>query len=287
MNTCTTTSIGQPGKGSAGLPPHRAALAGAMFAAAILVGMAVPLRAQSANSSYEAWRAGIDAAVHVLGYTAEMSGLPGVPSCCPEYRHGTGDGFSGGAFLQVVLLRGLAAGLRVQYAISNGTLDATEQELVTAQRDTVTATFAHTITTRQPAITSEFYLSYDLFPHVSVTAGVRADAMLGGTFTQVERIESPSTILFENRSRQRMMFDGSIPQERSVFPAITLGVRYDIPLNRRRTMMLMPEVQVWQGLGTLVEGTTLGVHGVRFGLGLGFVTLGHLDGPSPLNPGEQ
>lgn len=265
--------------------PLRMAILPALLALTLLT---VPCRAQGAyNGGREAWRVGVEAGFQLLGYTAAMTGLPGVPSCCPEYRRGTGNGIAAGVFGRFALYEGLYAGLRLGYASHNGTLTATERQLVTAERDTTTATFSHTITITQPAIAAEAFLGYELFSRFSLEIGFRADMMTGGTYRQTEQIESPATIRFENGSRRRLTYDGAIPQERPTYGALTLGVRYDFPLNRHRTWMLTPELSAWQGLGTLVDGAELRMRGVRLGLGLGFITLSHPDGPSPLEPGER
>ncbi len=253
----------------------------------VLLLLPVPCRAQSTpyNAGHEAWRVGVEAGFQLLSYTAAMTGLPGVPSCCPEYRTGTGSGPAAGIFARISLYEGLYGGLRLGYAAHNGTLTATERQLVTAERDTTTATLSHTITIAQPAIAAEAFLGYEFFSQFSMEVGFRADLMTGGTYRQVEQIESPATIRFENGSRQRLLYNGAIPQERPMYGALTLGLRYDLPLNRARTWMLTPGVSAWQGLGTLVDGVDLSMRGVRFGLGIGFITLARPDGPSPLEPG--
>lgn len=260
-----------------------------MLAMVAVASSALPCRGQSTTygGAREAWRIGAAAGFGLLEYKAEMKGLPGIPSCCPEYRRGTGDGISAGVFGEMTLARHLALGLRVQYARYDGSIVAQEQTLVTSERDTTTATFAHTITLAQPAFAAEAYVSYEILTRLDIQAGFRADLMSGGTFRQQEEIVTPATLRFENGSRRRLDYDGAIPCERSPHLAVTLGLRYNLPLNHRGTWVLSPEVGVWRGLGSLVDGATLGMSGVRFGLGLGFVILGYPDGPSPLDPGEK
>lgn len=274
---------------SAATRPARALCGAAAAALLALLLLTVQCRAQMAayNRGHEAWRVGVEAGFQLLSYTAAMTGLPGVPSCCPEYRTGTGSGVAAGIFGRVSLYGGLYTGLRLSYAAHNGTLTATEHQLVTAERDTTTATISHTITLTQPAVAAEAFVGYEPFSQFSMEVGFRADLMTGGTYRQTEQIESPATIRFENGSRQRLMYDGAIPQERTMYGALTLGVRYDLPLNRDWTWMLTPELSAWQGLGTLVDGVDLRMRGVRMGLGLGFVTLSRPDGPSPLEPGPS
>lgn len=278
--TSTTTN-------SAAARPARTLCGAAAAALLALLLLTVQCRAQETayNRGHEAWRVGVEAGFQLLSYTAAMTGLPGVPSCCPEYRTGSGSGVAAEGFGRVMLYDGLYSGLRLGFATHNSTLTATEYQLVTAERDTTTATISHTITIAQPAITAEAFIGYEIFSQFSMEIGFRTDLMTGGTYRQTEQIESPATIRFENGSRQRLMYDGAIPQERTMYGMLTVGARYDLPLNHAWTWMLTPEVRAWQGLGTLVDGVDLQMRGVRFGIGIGFITLTHPDGPSPLEPG--
>jgi hypothetical protein len=157
---------------------------------------------------------------------------------------------------------------------------------VTSGDDTTTATFRHTIDAAQPAISIEATVGYRAIAGRGLSAGLRGDLMMGGTYHQTEQIASPATIRYENDQRIRLVFDGSIPQERRLHLAIVAGARYDVPLNAGRTLLLSPEVQLWQGLGDIVEGITWKMRGIRFGAGLSFILRDADREPSPLAPGR-
>lgn len=264
-----------------------------VLAAMLLVVSGGVMRAQGGSTDAaatemgaELWRAGVVGGFGLIGYTADFIGLPGVPSCCPHYESGSGNNAMFGVSGEIRMAPNLSGGLRVLYARYAGTLTSDEDELVTSGTDTVTAVFRHTIDATQPAIATEAFVTYSILPHFNVTGGARADVMLGGTYHQTEDIVSPSTIRFENDQRQRLVFDGDIPQEKRLHLALQAGLRYDVPINPGRTLMLSPEVQLWQGLGDLVDGITWKMRGIRFGLGLSFLKLDGSREPSPLEPGK-
>ncbi|MEP7220794.1 MAG: hypothetical protein ABI876_17840, partial [Bacteroidota bacterium] len=123
----------------------------------------------------ELWRIGGYAGAGVFAYNADMSGLPGVPSCCPRYQEGTGEGAAFGVATEIPVISQLSAGVRFLFTTYSGELKAEERELVTSGSDTVTAVFGHTIHVSQPALGGEVILSYRAIGGLRVLAGGHAD----------------------------------------------------------------------------------------------------------------
>jgi hypothetical protein len=232
------------------------------------------------------WEIGAYGGYQWLGYSADMmEGLPGVPSCAPGYQDGSGNGISIGITGEYNTPTPFSVGIKLLFTGYKGSLYVEEHELVTAEPDTVTATFGHTLTVSQPAIGAEVFAAYEAVPGLSVLAGGRVDMLLGGTYHQKEEIISPGNIRYENGLRQRLVLDGDIPAESGLHLAAIAGVRYELPLNARGTLVLAPEVTVWQGLNELVTATGWKMRGIRAGLGLSFLNFGTRV-PNPLEPGK-
>jgi hypothetical protein len=243
--------------------------------AALLLAGALGARAQEVPNDNptpaELWRIAASGGFGWLSYAADFKGLPGVPSCCPDYQDGNGTAIAFGVGGEIRLVPNFFGGVRFLFASYNGTLTADERELVGTSTDTTTAVFRHTIDAKQPAIGTEVTLGYRVLPALSLSAGMRADVMLGGTYHQSEDIVSPSTIRFENDSRQRLVYDGDLPAERRLHMALIAGARYDVPLNPQGSFMLSPEVQLYQGLMDLVDGVSWKMRGIRLGLSLAYI----------------
>jgi hypothetical protein len=58
-------------------------------------------------------------------------------------------------------------------------------------------------------------------------------------------------------------------------------------LKSDHTLLLSPEVQVWQGLNDLVDGETWKMRGIRAGVTLHFVGRAPVTPTTPLTPGGQ
>ena len=252
----------------------------------LLVGVGVfspsPAGAQSGG-----WRIGGFAGWGLIDHQVEMMGLPGVPSCCPGYDGGSGNGLAFGATVEVLFQQNLSLSGRLLYAGYSGLLETEEEELVTADRDTVRATFLHSIDASLSGLALETFVTYQPIDRMGVFGGVHADFPLSTNFHQEERILEPSNIRYENDSRIRMVFDGDLPDVPSPQFSLLAGLRYILPLNSSESMNLIPEVAFWHGLSPVVSGRDWQMRGLRFGLEFQFVSIGRKEPSSPLEPGEN
>lgn len=252
---------------------------------ALLAAGAIILTATPGSAQFrEAWRLGGFVDWGRLDYATDLAGLPGVPSCCPHYGDGDGYSLALGLSWGYTLFSHVALEGRLSYALYKGTLEAEEYELVTAGRDTVTATFGHSIEVTQPALGLEALLSVETFSRLRVLGGGRAEWLPGGTVHQEEVILTPDNVRFENDRRQRLVYDADIPSETSLRFSLVGGVRYEIPLNRRGSVLLAPEAFYWQDFSDVIEDHRWRSRGFRVGLALQVVREKGPDEPSPLDP---
>lgn len=250
-----------------------------LAAAAVLIGFA-----SGSAQLVERWRIGGFVNWGLLDYTANLRALPGVPSCCPQYTDGGGNTLGFGASWQLPLFSQFAWEGRLSFVNYNGTLEAEEYELVTAGRDTTTATFGHSIQVKQPGLGFDGLFSFAPVLGLRLIGGVRGEWMMGGTFHQEEVILSPDNIRFENEQRRRLVYDGDLSDETPLHFSVVGGIRYELPLNTGRTMLLSPEILFWQDFSDIVEDRDWRNRGVRFGLLFQFLHESKPEEPSPLDP---
>ncbi|MCB9216838.1 MAG: hypothetical protein R3F28_16670 [Candidatus Kapaibacterium sp.] len=243
----------------------------------------IPTKGQGSDR----WRIGGFLGWGLIDHQVNMTGLPGVPSCCPEYKGGSGNGLSLGAAVELSLAQHFSLSGRLLYASYSGLLETEEDELVTADRDTVRATFLHSIDESQSGLALETFVTFQPINRVGLFGGVRTDFSLSTNFHQEERILEPSNIRYENNSRIRLVSDGKLPDASSLQLSLQAGIRYDLPLNTTGTMMLVPEVAFWHGLSPVVGERDWQMRGLRFGLELQVISIGRAKSPSPLEPGDR
>lgn len=231
------------------------------------------------------WQTGGFLGFHRNVYTADdIKGLPGIPSCCPDYTSGGGLG----------IVIGLTGGLpfddlwqvhfRGEYSSYSGKFKANEYELVHLASTGVDssslalATFEHTLEASLGALSVETFVSYEAFNNFFVSLGGRGDLLIHKTFDQKEFLASPEGITYENGKRTRLVYEGEIPEAKTLQAAIVANIRYEYPLNSGGDLVVAPELAGWFGLTEPVENLPWSIHGVRVGVSLQYL---HLLRPEP------
>ena len=231
----------------------------------------------------ELWRAGLNMGLQFNLFDAAFTALPGIPSCCPEYRDGGGTGFGIGGFFEMPLSRDLWLGAQLFYADLGGTTEAKETETVYDGSGAVTATFGHSIESNIHVIGIGSAGIYEPISGLQFFAGPRLHITAGSSFHQEERILAPSDIRYENNRRTRLQYDGDIPKARWLSLAVAAGGRYELPWKGIRHVTLAPEISGWYSFGGVADGIDWNVHGIRLGISAIF-TRHAPPPPSPPKP---
>src|SRR5687768_8966069 len=88
-----------------------------LTALALAALMTATTSAQEPEAPIELWRAGGIAGFSLIGHaTSGMTGLPGIPSCCPGYDGGSGSGWNVGPAVELPLANKLSGTLRLMAA---------------------------------------------------------------------------------------------------------------------------------------------------------------------------
>lgn len=211
---------------------------------------------------------GVFGAFGIHSHSVDFRGLPGVPSCCPQYSSGSGNGFSLGALYEFPVNSFLDVEIRGLFSTVGGTLSANERKFVFDGKKSVVGLFEHTIATDFSTIAIAPSVKYAVFNALKVSVGISAGLLKGATYSQQERLITPDDILFENDSRTRLASSGNITETRSFHIGATAGISYELPLNSNATMIAAPEISYTFGLTDVLEKETWKVHTLRLGVAL-------------------
>lgn len=240
--------------------------------------MHIPVFSQPANSlpekviPEELWRAGLYFGMNRNLHRADhISGLPGVPSCCPDYTSGNGGGIAINALAELPFNDSWRLGWRLSYESLGGTLRTLEYEEVNADRDLVLATFEHTIESSITALGLESSVGFGVWDNFQLFAGLRADFLTGQEFRQQERLAEPEGVTYENGQRVRMEYEGEIQDAASFNLGIIGMLRYDFYINDDHTWVLAPEIGGWYGMTDVVADLPWRIHGGRVGLSVQYI----------------
>jgi outer membrane protein OmpA-like peptidoglycan-associated protein len=181
--------------------------------------------------------------------------LPGVPSCSPEFTHGSGFGGAFGIAANIPLSGNFSFGVRGVYSINSATLKASEATAISVGGVGTPATIDHSIAATLGLINLEPTINYTLFGQLHCFAGVGVGYLLQKQFAQKEVLSQPTDFgAFENGSRTRNVVQGTLPDAASILGSIVGGITYELPLNASGTLHALPELGWSQFVTPLVKG---------------------------------
>lgn len=244
------------------------------MAAVILMALAVQAAAQTLpNDSLPdkslVGRAGISGGYSFENYTADFHGLPGVPSCCPQYRGGSGGGLSAVFHWETPLSDDFFLQFRVGLLRQTGTLRA-EQKQIIDNNGTTEGTIGHTIENTITSVIFSPVIGYRVFGVGRVFAGAQGGLIGGANYDQIERLLQPKGVVFENGLLTRNHFSGEISGVRSMQGAVVIGAGAFIPLDKNDYVHLLPEVSYTMGLTDILQQSPWKISGFRVGLGVSY-----------------
>lgn len=224
--------------------------------------------ADSTNKKTLLWTATLSGGVNVNQHSADFSGMPGVPSCCPNYSDGNGTGISIAGKFALPVGRSMFAGLRVGFTTLNGSMTTLQTQTID-NNGIATGLFEHSIVTKISMLTFEPTASILLWKSLRFHGGLSIAAVTSATYDQSETLLSPSDVVFENDSRVRNKYSGDISQVPGLQAGLTGELSYDIPLSHDGSFSLTPEVDYTFGLTNIVSTSDLWkINTLRFSLGI-------------------
>jgi outer membrane protein OmpA-like peptidoglycan-associated protein len=199
-----------------------------------------------------------------------FKGLPGIPSCCPEFSSGTGIGPYGGLFVSIPLERKLDLSLRVTYTDLSGKFSTDESEYLSTTNGSGTpGTFNHTINLYFSSIGLQSRVEYKMTDQWRINGGLRLGSIMTKKYDQIEQISNPSNGVFtDTKTRTRNANQGTVTEASSIEAALLVGTSYDMPLNTAYTFFLVPEVNLSYSLTPYIKDVTWSTLTLSAGVGL-------------------
>lgn len=204
-------------------------------------------------------------------HNADFRTLPNVPSCCPKFEDGSGTGFSLGLLYEYPVMKNLFFGLRAGYFVLNGKLSAEEHEWLNVNGEAVYGTLEHTLDVKLSEIGIEPLIGYRIFDELFIHGGLNIGfGNITKEYEHRERILEPSVGHYENGERERLLSNGDIDELSSVHFSLLGGMSYEIPLDRKRTWIIAPEVFYSHMLSNVISIDTVewSINSLRFGVSI-------------------
>jgi len=204
---------------------------------------------------------------------ADFQKLPGISSCCPNYKFGIGSGAVFGGLIQYPIFdfyEKLSLEGRLTYSIKNGFLKETENETLIIDGSEARGVFSHNLHSYYHSLGIEPGAAYNFYDDFTGHFSLRFAFNTYNYFDQIEKIESPKdrAVFLDNGLQRRNHFEGDIPDVNKFDFAINLGVSYERMLTANGSLYVAPEFFYSLNLTPVVSGLSWRVHQFRFGVAI-------------------
>lgn len=208
---------------------------------------------------------GVFGAAGLNFHLADFQNLPNTPSCCPGFSTGTGLGYNFGLFYSFPIADNLDLNLRGIYYDFSADLTTVENENTTVSDinfNPVSGEFEHAILASISTFGLEPMLQFKLTDQLRISGGFRITYLISGEWEQYEEIISPSNggFIDENGliSRRRNEYSGGMDQDgwNQLDLGLSFAASYDLPLNKDRTLFLVPEAKYTLGVLSYISDQT-------------------------------
>ncbi len=202
-------------------------------------------------------------------HLANFQNLPDIFSCCPQFTGGSGSGFSIGGLYEYPIDENLHLNLRAGISIYDGSMSSKESEILIIDGKEQTGYFEHKLKFNLGSLGIEPMAAYQVYPNLFTHAGLRLGFLTNSYFDQIEEIVEPADRgTFINGSRTRNHQYGEISSASGFMFGINLGVSYQLIMNKKESLLLVPELFYTMNLSTAVAGIDWNVHQLHGGIAI-------------------
>ncbi len=202
-------------------------------------------------------------------HLAEFQNLPDVFSCCQQFTGGNGSGFSIGGLYEYPIDENLHLNLRVGISVYDGSMSSSESVILIIDGKEQNGIFEHKLKFNLGSLGIEPMAAYQVYPNLFTHLGLRLGFLTNSYFDQVEEIVEPANRgTFIDGSRTRNHQFGEISSASGFMFGLSLGVGYQLIMDKKESFLLVPEVFYTLNLSPAVSGISWNVHQLHGGLAI-------------------
>ncbi|MCX8051134.1 MAG: hypothetical protein N3B17_04480 [Chlorobi bacterium] len=242
---------------------------GIFTACVVLTSICVAQQTPSSGSV----RLGATAMGGVTLHIANFSSLPELPSCCPQFRDGSGVGAGAMLWGEYPLLSSLSVGIRIGTASFGGILRALERKPVLVADTPTEAVIQHSLASRFHSMRWEGYIGIRASSILDVYIGAGTDLIQQADGDIREELVQPARGTFENGLRERNTRSATLASTVRSMASLITGMRFSIPLDASKRWSLVPELSFRYALDPIARDQQWYIYSVLVGVGLAFEPL--------------
>lgn len=171
----------------------------------------------------------------------DFTGIPGIPSCCPEYTFGIAPGLSFGGLYEMQIKNNYWLGIRLGYSNIDGEFEAAEYKQVIINGEPQQAEFTHYLKSTFQMIDLRPMLTYKIKHNVNLYAGFNLGMIWQGTYGQYEELTSDEGA-YKDGSNRINPKSGDILDLSAFQTGMTVGAGWEFPMNKNHSLLISPEI---------------------------------------------
>jgi outer membrane protein OmpA-like peptidoglycan-associated protein len=199
-------------------------------------------------------------------HSGNFARLKDIPSCCPAYENGYGTGANLGIMAKVQQDSLWFWGFRAGYWGMGGTFSAEQQEIAGDKGVIRQITFTHTLKTSLGILAIEPMAGIKAGP-LQISGGPWLGIPISTGFEQKETV-FPGT--FQDGSRIRNQFSGSLPGAPLIVPGISAQIAWPLRSPAGNAIQLVPALSIVKTFGEFSTETNWNTLAIRAGLAIMF-----------------
>lgn len=231
-------------------------------------------------------KAGLNLSYTYNAHKVNFNQLPNVPSCCPHYESGFGNGFSAHLFYEYTFINRLSAGVKIGVESLYGKLTSNENQYIFINEKPELATIGHNLEGKILNLFIMPNLNYQIIYGMNLFCGFSIGFLISKNYYQIERLITPENYgTFENGLRYRNEKSGTISGNNTIIAFFNGGVSYDFPLESSNTFLIAPEISFSYQLNSFLKESLWKTTVIKFGLSFKFSPGTSL--ATPIKPQDQ
>lgn len=180
--------------------------------------------------------------------STNFQNLPNVPSCCPNYKNGSGNGFQIGGLFEKYFRDKFYYGARIGFHNFFSSFSSLEDETFIIDGSVYPGKIEHLIDVEF----SRFFITpsviYSPEEKLFITLGADLSFIVNANYKQIEKIKDPpDKVTFSDGLRYRNKNDGNLKESNNFNFGLNLGTGYEFILNSNGSLRFMPEIyySIW------------------------------------------
>lgn len=205
--------------------------------------------------------------------TADFKKLKDIPNCCPQFSIGNGNGITFGALIEIPIEKQYGFLIRASYTSFSGNMSSIETTPIIVNGSLKTGEFNHLLDGNFSKVGIDPLFYYSILPNLNLNLGLRLAFKISSKFNQKETIEGPYGSFYDINGKdtgrvRNEYLDKDIPNAGSLSIYSLIGLSYDLPMNKNKSLFLSPSVFYYYNVNSQVSDVNWSINSIRPGLAI-------------------